>query len=98
MAFKDFRDQQPGLPLLQRSLERRRLAHSYLFAGGQLTELEGLARTLAKTLNCRQPIKKAGAAIDCCDLCLSCQKIEHLNHADVHWVRPEIGRASCRER
>ena len=89
MAFKDFRDQQPGLPLLQRSLERRRLAHSYLFAGGQLTELEALARTLAKTLNCRQPIKKAGAMIDCCDVCLSCQKIEHFNHADVHWVRPE---------
>ena len=28
-------------------------------------------------------------AVDCCDRCLSCQKIEHGNHADVFWVRPE---------
>ena len=28
-------------------------------------------------------------AVDCCDRCLSCQKIEHDNHADVFWVRPE---------
>ena len=28
-------------------------------------------------------------AVDCCDHCLNCQKIEHGNHADVFWVRPE---------
>jgi DNA polymerase-3 subunit delta' len=28
-------------------------------------------------------------AIDCCEECLNCQKIEHGNHADVFWVRPE---------
>ena len=28
-------------------------------------------------------------AVDCCDRCLNCQKIEHGNHADVFWVRPE---------
>jgi len=75
--------------LLQRSLERGRLAHGYLFTGHQLDQLEGLARTLAKTLNCLQPVKRGGVAVDCCDRCLSCQKIEHGNHADVFWVRPE---------
>src|SRR5438477_11735916 len=89
MAFKDFSEQAQGVGLLQRSLERGRLAHAYLFTGQQLDELEALARTLAKTLNCRQPIKKGRAAIDCCDQCLSCRKIEHANHADVRWVRPE---------
>ena len=89
MAFKDFPEQAQGVQLLQRSLERGRLAHGYLFTGHQLDELEALARTLAKTLNCRQPVKKGAAAIDCCDQCLSCQKIEHGNHADVRWVRPE---------
>ena len=77
------------MQLLQRSLERGRLAHGYLFTGHQLDQLEGLARALAKTLNCQQPVKKGGVAIDCCDQCLSCQKIEHDNHADVFWVRPE---------
>ena len=75
--------------MLQRSLERGRLAHGYLFTGHQLGTLEGLARTLAKTLNCLQPLKKGGVAVDCSDRCLSCRKVEHDNHADVFWVRPE---------
>src|ERR1035441_568522 len=89
MAFNDFPGQEQGVQLLQRSLERGRLAHGYLFTGHQLDQLEGLARALAKTLNCQQPVKKGGVAVDCCDPCLSCQKIEHDNHADVFWVRPE---------
>jgi DNA polymerase-3 subunit delta' len=89
MAFKDFTEQAQGVQLLQRSLERGRLGHAYLFTGHQLSELEVLARTLAKTLNCLYPVRRANAALDCCDACLTCQKIEHENHADVRWVRPE---------
>jgi DNA polymerase III subunit delta' len=89
MAFKDFPGQPPGVELLQRSLERGRLAHAYLFTGHELGELEDLARTLAKALNCLHPVKKNGAAVDSCDECLACQKIAHGNHADVHWARPE---------
>ena len=55
MAFKLFAKQTQGVQLLQRSLARGRLGHAYLFAGDQLEELESLARTLAKTLNCQQP-------------------------------------------
>jgi hypothetical protein len=89
MAFRDFPGEEQGVELLQRSLERGRLAHAYLFTGRQLDRLEGLARTLAKTLNCLHPVKRGGVAVDCCDRCLNCQKIEHGNHADVFWVRPE---------
>jgi len=91
MAFKDLASREQGVQLLQRSLERGRLAHAYLFAGQRLDELEALARTLGKTLNCEKPArsKTGGVAIDCCDACLSCRKIDHHNHADVHWVRPE---------
>ena len=89
MAFKEFPDQSRGVQLLQRSLTRGRLGHAYLFTGQRLEELETLARTLAKTLNCLHPVKTTGIATDCCDTCLNCQKIEHENHADLHWVRPE---------
>ena len=89
MAFKDFPAQAQGVELLQRSLERGRLAHAYLFTGHELDPLESLARTLAKTLNCLHPVKRNGVAVDCCDRCLNCQKIEDGNHADVFWVRPE---------
>jgi DNA polymerase-3 subunit delta' len=89
MAFKDFTQHVMSVQLLQRSLERGRLGHAYLFNGQDLSELEAIALTLAKTLNCQDPVKKNGVAVDCCDKCLSCQKIEHGNHADVFWVRPE---------
>jgi DNA polymerase-3 subunit delta' len=89
MSFKSFPQQQQGIELLQRSLRRGRLGHAYLFTGHDLGDLETLARTLAKTLNCLEPVRQEGAAVDCCDHCLSCRKIEHGNHADVHWVRPE---------
>jgi len=89
MAFKDFPEQTQGVQLLQRSLARGRLGHAYLFSGDQLEELELLARTLAKTLNCQNPVKISGAATDCCDECPSCRKIENGIHADIHWARPE---------
>src|SRR6185437_2323859 len=90
MAFKDFPEQAQGISLLQRSLERGRLAHAYLFTGHELAELEAIAQTLAKVLNCQQPVRgKGGVAIDCCDQCANCRKIANGNHADVHWIRPE---------
>ncbi len=89
MAFSEFPKQKQGVQLLQRSLARGRLAHAYLFTGDQLDDLERVALTLAKTLNCQSPIREGGAAVDCCDRCLACQKIDHGNHADVHWIRPE---------
>ena len=90
MAFKDFPEQEQGVGLLQRSLERGRLAHAYLFTGHELSELQAIAETLARTLNCQQPVRgKNGVTIDCCDKCINCRKIANGNHADVHWVRPE---------
>lgn len=89
MAFTNFPEQMQGIELLKRSLQRGRLGHAYLFSGPRLEELEGLARTLAKTLNCLQPLRGDGKALDCCDECVNCRKIEHDNHADVFWVRPE---------
>ena len=89
MAFADFPEQMQGVTLLQRSLQRRRLGHAYLFSGGDLQQLESLARTLAKTLNCQQAAKSGGVATDCCDACESCRKIDAETHGDIHWVRPE---------
>ena len=89
MAFKQFPRQMQGVQLLQRSLARARLGHAYLFSGHQLEELEALARTLAKTLNCQKPVGTGGVATDCCDDCPVCRRIDSDNHPDVHWARPE---------
>ena len=89
MAFTDFSEQSQGVQLLQRSLARGRLGHAYLFTGHQLDGLEALARTLAKTLNCQDPVKTDGVPTDCCDQCLNCRRISDDLHADIHWARPE---------
>ena len=91
MAFTDFPAQQNVTHILQRSLEGARVAHAYLFTGQRLEELEGVARALAKTLNCRSHAKRgvSNLALDSCDQCLSCRKIEGAIHPDVQWVRPE---------
>jgi DNA polymerase-3 subunit delta' len=89
--FTDFPEQARVVQVLQRSLERDRLGHAYLFAGNGLEELEAMARTLAKTVNCLSPLRRtaSGAALDCCDHCQSCRRIDQYNHPDVTWLRPE---------
>ena len=91
MSFADFPEQERVVQLLQRSLERGRLAHAYLFSGNDLDELEAVARTLAKTLNCQSPQRKTakGLPLDSCDKCSSCKRIDSANHPDVSWLRAE---------
>ncbi len=91
MAFADFKPEPPGVAVLQRSLSRGRLGHAYLITGEQLAPLEYFARTLAKTLNCRQPPRQApnGTPLDCCDHCQPCRQIEGELYPDVQWLRPE---------
>ena len=89
--FSDFPEQIKVTQLLQRSLERDRLAHAYLFAGNSLKELEDMARTLAKAVNCLSPPRRAshGLSLDSCDACDPCRRIDRFNHPDVLWIRPE---------
>ncbi len=91
MSFARFPGQVQVVQLLQRSLERGRLSHAYLFYGSSLEVLEQMAQTLAQTLNCQNPPSRPGAIYpsDCCDRCLSCRKIAESVHPDVQWVRPE---------
>src|ERR1051325_587905 len=53
--------------------------------------MEGLARALAKTLNCANPPARGvkGQSLDSCDACLNCRRIDNGNHPDVQWKRPE---------
>ena len=91
MSFGDFPDQQAAVSLLQKSLRQGRLGHAYLLSGESMGEMEGLARTLAKTLNCANPPSRGenGQGIDSCDECSHCRRIDGGNHPDVQWARPE---------
>jgi DNA polymerase-3 subunit delta' len=91
MPFADLQPPSTGVTLLQRSLERGRLGHAYLFAGDRLEELEAVACALAQTLNCKSPSRRAGGGLplDACGVCVPCRKIAANGHADVTWLRPE---------
>ncbi len=67
-----------ALSLLQNSLERKTLAHAYLFIGPPHVGKMTLALELAKALNCE-------AAEPPCGECVLCQKIASAKHADV-WI------------
>jgi DNA polymerase III subunit delta' len=89
--FADLTEQKHVVELLQKSLERGRLGHGYLFSGDSLEPMTAMAKALAKTLNCQSPSRKSetGLAIESCDRCSSCRRIEQDLHPDVQWVRPE---------
>jgi DNA polymerase-3 subunit delta' len=91
MALAELSHENDSVRLLQRSLERGRLGHAYLFSGHELGELDRVARALAKTLVCEQPPRQSdtGLPIDSCDRCLPCRKVDEETHPDVIWVRPE---------
>lgn len=64
--------------MLQDSIRNNRLASSYLFTGPEGVGKNLVALTLAKALNCEK------SSFDACDECVSCQKIDKLNHPDLH--------------
>ena len=83
MSFSDFKKQGAVVGQLQRSLQRGRLAHAYLFAGPGGSGKEAVARTLVKALNCLEQDH------DSCGRCDSCRRVDAGAHPDVYWVRPE---------
>ena len=91
MAWADFTNPPPSIALLQRSLERGRLGHAYLFSGDSPDLLERVAGELAATVNCRSPgnADPARTPTAACGTCSSCRRIRENLHPDVHWLRPE---------
>ncbi|MCC6233145.1 MAG: hypothetical protein IT580_10915 [Verrucomicrobiales bacterium] len=91
MAWADFPDARHSVSLLQRSLERGRLAHAYLFSGESHDLLERVARELATTVNCTGSSSTPAGALPstACGHCSSCRRIAASLHPDVHWIRAE---------
>src|SRR5512146_868617 len=68
--------------LLKRSLERRQLAHAYLFYGIRGVGKQAMAIEFAKTVLCQN------AKVEACGECLSCRKAANLQHPDLNIVVP----------
>ncbi|MGG4398439.1 DNA polymerase III subunit delta' [Paenibacillus thiaminolyticus] len=83
MSFQQIIGQERAKTLLQNGLRSGKVSHAYLFSGPKGTGRLQTAITFTKALFCEN------ATDDACGECLSCRKIEHGNHPDVHVISPE---------
>jgi DNA polymerase III subunit delta' len=85
MAFRDIIGQNKAINILVKTMQRERIASSYLFAGEPGIGKKYTAVTLAKALNCLT------SPADACDECSSCRKIDSGIHPDFLLISPESG-------
>jgi DNA polymerase III subunit delta' len=83
MSWQDCAEQQRVASILHNSILNNRVAHAYLFAGGQGVGKTKIAYQLAKSLLC---VSGTG---DSCGTCHNCLRIDSGNHPDVHVVSPD---------
>lgn len=73
------------LKMIKRSIEKKRLAHAYLFEGMKGTGKKETGLLLAKSLFCLSPVDE----VIPCEKCNNCKRINHGNHPDIHIVEPD---------
>jgi len=76
--FDEIIGQHHVVATLKSAVEKKRLAHAYLFAGPRGVGKTSTARILAKALNCKQ-----GPTLNPCDKCPSCLEIASSRSFDV---------------
>ena len=71
---------------LRRAILSDRVRHAYLFTGPEHIGKALLARRFAQTLLCTGGPDSNIAPQNPCNTCLSCRKVMHDNHPDVHYI------------
>ncbi|MGH2506472.1 MAG: ATP-binding protein [Ktedonobacteraceae bacterium] len=73
---------------LRRAITSQRVRHAYLLAGPEHIGKTLLARRFAQTLLCTgtPDLAPSLAPPNPCHTCLSCRKVLHFNHPDVHYI------------
>jgi DNA polymerase-3 subunit delta' len=93
MAFANLISEIPTLGILQKSIERERVGHAYLFTGANRETLERAAIAFAKAVNCQQTTEpnqpSLNRSAEFCDHCTTCERINTDHHGDVQRIRPE---------
>ncbi len=83
MSFDNILGQERAKKILINSLIKGNISHAYLFVGPDEVGKKLTALTFAKALNC------INGKEDSCEECLSCKKINSLNHPDLSIIRKE---------
>ncbi|MDF2961910.1 MAG: ATPase [Paenibacillus sp.] len=83
MSFQSIPGQERVKRILQNSLRTDKVSHAYIFTGPSGTGRRQMALAFAQALYCQV------LPDDACGECLDCRKVEHGNHPDLHWVKPD---------
>src|SRR5579863_9008233 len=75
-----------AISTLRRAIISERVRHAYLFTGPEHIGKALLARRFAQTLLCTGGPDPTVAPQSPCNTCLSCRKVMHKNHPDVHYI------------
>lgn len=75
-----------AIDLLRRTLAAQQVRHAYLFTGPEHIGKTLLAHRFAQTLLCTGGSDPHAAPLLPCNICLSCRKVLHGNHPDVHII------------
>ncbi len=75
-----------AIHILRRAISSQRVRHAYLFTGPDHIGKALLARRFAQTLLCTGGPDPRLSPQSPCGTCLSCRKVLHNNHPDVHYV------------
>lgn len=78
----------PALTILQRSLEKGRLAHAYLLSSPRRESLELAARVLGRIVLCEARSTAIRPLTEACGQCRGCQLVAENRHPDFFWLRP----------
>lgn len=88
MMFKEIIGHERPIQILKTALQRRRLAHAYLFYGEEGIGRHEVAKAFAKAANCLTPLTTHHSP-DSCGQCHSCVQIEAETHPDFLLISPE---------
>jgi DNA polymerase-3 subunit delta' len=75
-----------AIDTLRRALLSDRVRHAYLFSGPDHIGKTLLVRRFAQTLLCTGGADPVISPQNPCNICLSCRKVMHNNHPDVHYI------------
>src|ERR1051326_5841632 len=77
MGFNNFVGNRKAVDRLMRKIQEGRFPHALIFSGPEGLGKHTLALMIAKALNCTE------SAVDFCDECSNCRKINSGSHSDV---------------